>query len=144
MRMWRDSLLKINELRDGQRKVDIEGIITDVKNPRDTKTGSKVANATLEDDTGQVKLPLWDEQIEQVAKGSRVRVLNGYTNAYNGEVQLNVGKYGRLEVLGEAGVPPAPRDIKQGTLSHDGPFSPMQEARIRAIIAEELYGKPEA
>ena len=30
---------------------------------------------------------------------ARVKVTNGYTNNFRGEVQLNVGRYGKLEIL---------------------------------------------
>jgi hypothetical protein len=41
---------------------------------------------------------LWDKQFEAVKVGARLRVEKGYTNAYGGVKQLNVG-YGRLITL---------------------------------------------
>jgi ssDNA-binding replication factor A large subunit len=38
-------------------------------------------------------------QIDQVSKGAHVKVSNGYINTFRGERQLNVGRYGKLEVL---------------------------------------------
>lgn len=98
--------IEIHDLKDGMRKVDIEGEIESVEEPRtvNLRTGgeSLVADAVLKDKSGSVKFPLWDRaQIDMVKPGSRVRVTNGYTNTFRGELRLNVGKYGRLEVLME-------------------------------------------
>ena len=60
---------------------------------------ARVADCMLKDDSGQIKLSLWDDQIDMVKQGSKVRVTNGYTNSFRGELRLNVGRYGKLEVL---------------------------------------------
>ena len=95
--------MNIKDLRDGMRTVEAEGEIIDISTPREVslRTGgqAKVADATLKDETGTIKLSLWDNQIDQVAKGSRVKVTNGYINNFRGERQLNVGRYGKLEIL---------------------------------------------
>lgn len=95
--------MNIKDLRDGMRTVETEGEVIDISSPREVslRTGgqAKVADATLKDDTGTIKLSLWDSQIEQVTKGARVKITNGYTNQFRGEVQLNIGRYGKLEIL---------------------------------------------
>ncbi len=95
--------MQVRDLRDGMRRVDSEGEITEISDPRtvNLRTGgeARVADTMLKDDTGTIKLSLWDDQIDMVKVGSKVRVTNGYTNSFRGELRLNVGKYGRLEVL---------------------------------------------
>jgi len=95
--------MNISDLRDGMRRVDAEGEITEISDPRtvNLRTGdqARVADCMLKDETGQIKLSLWDDQIDQVKQGSRVRVTNGYTNSFRGELRLNVGKFGKLDVL---------------------------------------------
>ena len=59
----------------------------------------RVADATIEDETGTITLTLWNEQTEQVNVGDRVRIENGYIKSFRGELQLNSGKYGTLTVL---------------------------------------------
>lgn len=97
------SSLNIRDLRDGMRRVDAEGEISEISDPRtvNLRTGgeAKVADCTLKDESGQIRLSLWDDQIDQVKLGSKVRITNGYTNSFRGEMRLNVGKFGRLEVL---------------------------------------------
>ncbi len=95
--------LDIRDLRDGMRRVDAEGEIVEISDPRtvNLRTGgeARVADCTLKDSSGSIKLSLWDDQIDAVRQGAKVRVTNGYTNSFRGEVRLNVGRYGKLEVL---------------------------------------------
>ncbi|MEM3383265.1 MAG: OB-fold nucleic acid binding domain-containing protein [Nitrososphaerales archaeon] len=92
--------MKISELKDGMRKVNVEGIILEIPEPRTVtlRSGQKarVVDCILQDASGTVKLSLWDDDISKVQLGSRVRIENGYTNSFRGELKLNVGKYGRL------------------------------------------------
>lgn len=98
-----DFRLNIKDLRDGMRRVDAEGEVTDISAPREVslRTGdqARVADATLTDESGSIKLSLWDDQIDAVKKGAKVRITNGYINTFRGERQLNVGRYGKLEIL---------------------------------------------
>ena len=95
--------MNVRDLRDGMRRVDAEGEIVEIAEPRtvNLRAGgeARVADCMLKDDSGQIKLSLWDDQIDMVKQGSKVRVTNGYTNSFRGELRLNVGKYGKLEIL---------------------------------------------
>lgn len=95
--------LNISQLRDNMRKVEVSGKIVEKSEPREVtlRTGQKarVADLTLEDETGKVKLTLWDEQIDKVEVNDVVRIENGYVNSFRGEIRLNVGRFGKIEVL---------------------------------------------
>jgi len=96
--------MNIKELSDGQRMVGVEGVITKKGEPREVRlqrTGetAQVADCVLQDGSGTVTLTLWNEGIEQVNEGDTVRIENGYTNSFRGELRLNVGKYGKLTVI---------------------------------------------
>ncbi len=97
--------MKINTLRDNMRQVNVQGTITEVGDTRtvNLRAGgeAQVAEAQLKDETGTIALSLWDDQIEQVARGSVVEVLNGYTSQFRGELKVSIGKYGRLIVQAE-------------------------------------------
>ncbi len=96
--------MKISELQIGQGKADVEGEIVEVGEAKTfNKFGKdlRVANATIKDDSGEVTLTLWNEDIEKVKKGDKVKVSNGYVNQFNGEKQLTSGKFGQIEVEGE-------------------------------------------
>jgi len=96
--------LKIAELRDGMRRVDLVAEVVEISEPREVRSRYsdetfRVAEATVSDGSGTIKLVLWNEQIDQVNVNDKVQVQNGYTKSFRGEVQLNVGRYGKLTVL---------------------------------------------
>lgn len=94
--------MNINELEPKQGNVDVIAEVTDKDSIREFekfgKTG-KVCNATIKDESGSIKLTLWNEQIDTVNVGDKLHVTNGYVNEWQGEKQLTTGKFGKLEVL---------------------------------------------
>lgn len=97
--------MKINELKNGMKEVDVEGRILEKTATREVMSRYKneayrVANVVLADDTGQIKLTLWNEQIIQVNENDKIKIENGYVTSFRGETQLNIGKRGgKLTVL---------------------------------------------
>jgi len=95
--------LKIKELVNGMKRVSIEGKVTEKSETREVMSrfkneSYKVASVVIADETGSIKLTLWNEQIDQVNVDSIVKIENGYVSSFRGEIQLNVGKYGKLTV----------------------------------------------
>ncbi len=94
--------MKISDLKSGQGDVDIEVEVVEKEDPREfDKYGKnmKVANAKVKDDSGEIKLTLWNEDVDKVKEGSKVKISNGYVNEFQGEKQLTAGKFGKLEVV---------------------------------------------
>jgi len=95
--------LKIKELRPDSRRVNIEAKVVSVSEPREVtlKTGERatITDVKIEDDTGSTILTLWNEDVERVRDGAKIRIENGYVSTFRGEMRLNVGRYGKLEVL---------------------------------------------
>lgn len=92
--------MKISELRPGQGSVNIEGNIKEMGEPRSfNKFGRQlsVINAILEDDSGSIKLTLWNDDIQRFKEGDSVKIVNGFVNEFQGEAQLTSGKFGRIE-----------------------------------------------
>ncbi|WP_455368298.1 OB-fold nucleic acid binding domain-containing protein [[Eubacterium] cellulosolvens] len=58
-----------------------------------------VSIATISDDTGTIKLPLWNAQINSIRVGDTVRIENGRVRSFRGELQVSVGTKGKLEVI---------------------------------------------
>jgi replication factor A1 len=93
--------MKISEVQPGMSGVNITGTIKSIGAIRDvnTKFGkqTRVANATLKDDSGEIQLTLWAEQIEKVSEGSTIEILNGFAREWQGETQVSVGR-GELKI----------------------------------------------
>ncbi|MBW3015364.1 hypothetical protein KY330_03010 [Candidatus Woesearchaeota archaeon] len=102
--------MAIIDLQPRQGKVDIVVEVVSMDEPREFnkfgKTG-KVCNALVKDETGEIKLTLWNDDIDKVKPGIKLHIVNGYVNEWQGEKQLTTGKFGSLEVIGEATQEPA-------------------------------------
>jgi len=95
--------LKINELKDGMKRVNVIGKVVEKSGVREVTSRYKdevyrVASATITDGTGNIILTLWNDQIDQVNVNDTVKIENGYITTFRGEIQLNVGRYGTLSV----------------------------------------------
>ena len=96
--------MKIKDLHDGMKRIDIQAKVIAKAPTREVMSRYKdvvhrVADTTISDETGTIKLTLWNEQIEQVNINDDIKVENGYVTSFRGEIQLNVGRYGRLNIL---------------------------------------------
>ena len=57
-----------------------------------------VCDAVITDDSGEMKLTLWADDIQKVSQGDTVVITNGYINAFKGEPSLTKGKFGKMEI----------------------------------------------
>jgi replication factor A1 len=94
----------IGNLRKSLNQVVVEGSVermSELRTVSSRKTGEelKVVDVVLTDDTGSVKLVLWNDQIRQVEKDSRIRIENGFVKEYRDELQLGVGEWGVIITL---------------------------------------------
>ncbi len=94
--------MKISELKSGMRRVSLSATVKEISEPREVMTkfgeASRVATAVISDESGSIKLTLWNKDIDKVSANSQVQVENGYVTTFRGENQLNVGRYGKLTV----------------------------------------------
>ena len=95
--------MKIIELKPGMKRVELTAKVIEKSDPREVTTRfgdtSRVATAVVQDDSGTIKLSLWNETIDQVNVNDMVKIENGYVTTFKGETQLNVGRYGKLSVV---------------------------------------------
>ncbi len=97
------SMVTAEQAKNLRSNINIEGKIKDKQEPRtvNLRTGgtTEVCDMLLQDsEDGEIKLTLWGDEIEKVSDGDTVRVTNGYTKPFRGEVGLSIGKYGKLEI----------------------------------------------
>ncbi|MBW2992346.1 hypothetical protein KY345_03975 [Candidatus Woesearchaeota archaeon] len=94
--------MPIKDLQPKQGNVEVEAEVVDKGEIREFQKFGKigrVCNAKIKDSTGTIALTLWNEQIDQVKIGDKIKITNGYVNEWQGEMQLTTGKFGKLEVL---------------------------------------------
>lgn len=85
------------------KRINIKGTVTEKSDTREVTSRFKdqtyrVSTAIMSDETGTIKLTLWNDQIEMVNVNDIIRIENGYITSFRGEIQLNVGKFGTLTV----------------------------------------------
>jgi len=93
--------MKISEIKRGTSGISVTAKIIDISDPRDvqTKYGKRsVADATLEDDTGQIGMSLWENQINSVAVGDTVTISGAYVTEFRDKLQLSIPRSGKIEV----------------------------------------------
>ncbi|MEK6921593.1 MAG: OB-fold nucleic acid binding domain-containing protein [Nanoarchaeota archaeon] len=94
--------MQIKNLQPRQGKVELTATVAEKGEPRTVNSANfsgTVANAKLQDETGTIKISLWNDQIAQVNVGDTIKITNGYVSEYQGEMQLSTGKFGKLEVV---------------------------------------------
>lgn len=94
--------MKVAELKARQGNVEIELEIVDIGIVREFsrfgKTG-RVVSAIAKDDSGKINLTLWNDEIDKVKAGDKIKITNGYVSEFQGEKQLSAGRFGKLEVI---------------------------------------------
>lgn len=94
--------MKIEEIKRSMSNISIQAKIIDISDPRSVQTryGQKnVADATLEDDTGQISLTLWEEKISSVSVGNTINVTGAFVTSFRDKLQLNIPRSGNIEVV---------------------------------------------
>src|SRR3989344_8958357 len=97
--------MQVKDLKPKQGNVDITIDIVDVGEAREFQKFGKpgrVANAIAKDETGDIKLTLWNDDIDRVKAGDKIHITNGYVNEWQGELQLGTGRMGKMEIVGKA------------------------------------------
>lgn len=98
--------MNIADLTVESENVELEATIKEIQTPRAVtgKYGQKrITLATLEDETGEIPVTLWEEQIDAVEEGARVRVSGAYTRDWVGDLQLNIPRAGSIRVVNGTG-----------------------------------------
>jgi replication factor A1 len=91
---------KIGDLKAGMKKVNVKAQVLEIPESKVvyTRYGTTacISNALIKDETGSMKMSLWNQQIDMVHKGDVIDVKNGKVIWFSGERQLRLGRSGSL------------------------------------------------
>ena len=94
----------IEALALGRSDVTIDGVVLDTDTvrtfDRDDGSEGRVANLTLGDETGRIRVTMWGEKADRATEleaGTTVEVIDGYVRERNGDLELHVGSRGAIE-----------------------------------------------
>jgi len=95
--------VKVGNLNPRSRRVNLTAKIVSTNPIREVVsrrdgTSHKVGEFLIGDETGVVLLTLWDADIDKVKDGDTVEIGNGYVTLFRGQMRLNIGKFGTLEI----------------------------------------------
>ncbi|MCS7136989.1 MAG: hypothetical protein NZ941_01310 [Candidatus Caldarchaeum sp.] len=95
-------LVKIGSLTPRSRGVNLVAKVVEKPEPRVVssqydQSEHRLTEALIADETGAITLVLWDDNIDLVNEGDSVKVVNGFIKLFRGKMQLNLGKFGRIE-----------------------------------------------
>jgi replication factor A1 len=92
----------IRDLRTGMRHVNLKAKILEVAEPKHvfTRYGNhaSLTKASIADETGTIKLCLWNGQLGSVSAGDTVQIENARVSAFRGERYMSLEKTGTLNV----------------------------------------------
>ncbi len=92
--------LQIKDLRVGMKKVNLKAKVIEISKPKFVVTRfgnhATVANALVTDNTGKIKLCLWNDQINTISTGDTIQIQNARISTYKDEKQMRIGKNGTL------------------------------------------------
>jgi replication factor A1 len=93
----------INDLRAGMKRVNLKAEVLEIPKPAQVHTqfGNTVmvVNALVGDETGKIKLCLWEGQIGSISVGQCIEIKNAQVCVFRGERQLRLGKNGVITTL---------------------------------------------
>lgn len=94
--------MNISELSVGMKDITLIAKVSEKSEPREVQTrfGRRlVADVTVKDKTGSIKLSLWEKQIDAVKEGDEIEISGAYITEWRGSLQLSVPKTGKITVI---------------------------------------------
>ncbi len=93
----------VQDLRHGMKKVNVEAEVLETPKPSLVRTrygnSAMITNVLIADETGRVKLCLWNTQANHVTVGDTIQIKNASVFTFRSDRQLHLGKTGTVSVL---------------------------------------------
>ena len=93
----------VQDLRHGMKRINVEARVLDNPKPSTVYTrfgnSAMVTNVWIADESGKIKLCLWNDQAAAIAKGDTIQIKSASVSEFRGERQLCLGRTGSIGVL---------------------------------------------
>jgi len=101
-----ERLDKIGNLTPHSRGINLVAKVVTKSEPRSVgsqydQTQHQLSDLLIADETGAISMVLWDENIPKVNTGDTVKISNAFVKVFRGKMQLNLGRYGKIEISDE-------------------------------------------
>ena len=95
--------LQIKDIDARVRRVNLKAKVVGKSIPRYvfSRFGDALtlSTATISDGTGSMRMSLWNAEIDRVSIGDTVQIDNGRVRTFRGELEVSLGRKGRLQVV---------------------------------------------
>lgn len=94
----------VEELSPEDDDIEITGTIKELPTPRAVSTQygqKKIVTCVFKDETGEIDLTLWEEEIEAIEEGADVEIEGAYVREWADDIQLNIGRDGNIQQADE-------------------------------------------
>lgn len=81
----------ISALKEGDADVTITGMI-DAIGQKSNATDYVCIQTMLKDDSGEIKVTFWNDDVAQVKEGKTVIIPKGYVSSFRGQLQFNANR----------------------------------------------------
>lgn len=92
---------RIKDLRAGMKNLKLRVKVLEIPEPNRvyTRLGAPalVSNVLVSDETGTMRMSLWNQQISAVSEGDEINIENGRIASFRGELQLRIGRNASLK-----------------------------------------------
>ncbi len=136
-----DNRLKIKNIIPGMKNVEIVGKILSISSVKEfsknDKTG-KVCSIYLGDETGSIRMTLWDNETDVAEKLSVGDVIKVYGYTREGQLELRLGRYGKIIKVNED-IQTADIGTSRSTIKS---LSAGEKKELRAAIVKIFNSKP--
>ena len=113
----------VQNLRHGMKKINLEAEVLETQEPQTVYTQfgntATVSHVWIADETGKIKLCLWNGHSNSVAVGDTIQIKNASVATFKGERQLRLGRNGTISVLQSraAEIKQCPEAIAKNTIN---------------------------
>ena len=94
---------RIKDLKAGMKQINLKARVLEIPKSKMVYTRSGmmayVSNALIADETGSIRISLWNQQINIISEGDLINVKKGKVARFRGERQLRIGRQGSLSII---------------------------------------------
>lgn len=89
--------MKIKDLQKNTKIINVEGKIVFLGEVNHNETFNvDSVEGILEDESDQIKIVLWNEEIKEFNKNDNIIIKTGWCKEFEGELQVSSGKHGKI------------------------------------------------
>lgn len=88
--------MKISELKPGN-VYNLKFTIMSLGPIKENVPGTKVRDGVIQDETGNVKISLWNDETEKFYIEDKMIMQIGWCKEYEGHLQISTGKFGKMK-----------------------------------------------